>query len=144
MGYGCSLSWPCLLQKVPSSFNLPVNAVLTGMITAVLVLRIWYLYRHSALARALVLFCFVACAVACAMTLYFTGEEVKGIDLDVIYGLDLEIVGCIVTPPRDLWKVFAPVLVLHTILYLFTAYRGLHHRSVVAEPASVMARLVRE
>ncbi|KAF7972779.1 hypothetical protein HWV62_17048 [Athelia sp. TMB] len=116
----------------------------TRSIHAVLVLRIWYLYRHSTLARALAMFCFVACAMACVMTLYFTGEEIKGIDINATYKLDLDIVGCIVTPPRDLWKVFAPVLVLHTILYLFTAYRGLHHRSVVAEPAPVMARLVRD
>lgn len=144
MVYGYSLSCPCSLQKVPSLFQLSAYAVLNDMVTAVLVLRIWYLYRHSTLARALAMFCFVACAMACVMTLYFTGEEIKGIDINATYKLDLDIVGCIVTPPRDLWKVFAPVLVLHTILYLFTAYRGLHHRSVVAEPAPVMARLVRE
>jgi len=110
---------------------------------AVLVLRIWYLYRHSWVARFLVVFSFVFCAIACCITLYLVSREITAISLDS-YDLDLQVLGCLVTPPNGLWRIYAPVLVLHTVLYLFTAYRGLHNRSIVAEAAPVMLRLVRD
>ncbi|KZP20908.1 hypothetical protein FIBSPDRAFT_826294 [Athelia psychrophila] len=135
------LSTEFCTQSVHGIWVLTVIAMFVA--EAVLVLRIWYLYRHSWVARLLVIISFVSCGISCCTTLYFVGREITAIALDS-YGLDLQVLGCLITPPTGLWRVFAPVLVLHTVLYLFTAYRGLHNRSVVAEAAPVMLRLVRD
>lgn len=52
--------------------------------------------------------------------------------------------GCIAPTPPKTWRLYVPPLVLHTVLYLFTAYRGLKVRSVTAEHAPLMERLMRE
>ncbi|KZP20942.1 hypothetical protein FIBSPDRAFT_1021530 [Athelia psychrophila] len=128
-------------KSIRAIWILTVMAMLIA--EAVLVLRIWYLFRHSIIARSLVLFCFFACGIASAIALYFVGRQIEAVSIKS-FGLDIEIIGCLAAPSSNSWHVFAPVLVLHTVLYLFTAYRGLHNQSVVAEAAPFMLRLVRD
>lgn len=98
------------------------------------------------MARTLILLCFFVCGIGSATSFYFVGRQVDAVSLESLGlgGLSLEISGCLVAPPSDVWRVFTPVLVLHTVLYLFTAYRGLRRQSIIAEAAPVVLRLVRE
>lgn len=118
-------------------------AAITNPNSAVLVLRIWYLYRHSPMARLLVVLCFCTSVAASCTLLYFTARDLKPIMLTVP-GVTLRMNGCMTPPPPKVWALFIPTLMLHTIIYLFTAYRGVKNRSVVAEAAPIMNRLLRE
>ncbi|KZP20642.1 hypothetical protein FIBSPDRAFT_891737 [Athelia psychrophila] len=122
-------------------FTLTVICMLVA--EAVLVLRIWYLYRHSPMARLLVILCFCGSVAASFTLLYYTAQYLNPVTL-VIPGVTLHYVGCMTPPPPKIWALFIPALVLHTILYLFTAYRGVRNRSVVAEAAPIMSRLLRD
>jgi hypothetical protein len=111
--------------------------------TAVLVLRIWYLFRHSNAARVLVMSCFAVCVIAEAVTLGLSFADLHS-EMIVVPGIRILELGCTAPPPSKLWRLFIPALILHTILYIFTAYRGLINRSIAAEAAPLMRRLIRE
>jgi hypothetical protein len=118
-------------------------ASLTHLCAAVLVLRIWYLYRHSRTARILAVACFVTCITAECVALGVSFKDLHS-QINPLPGVRILGLGCMAPPPSKLWRMFIPAFVLHTVLYIFTAYRGLRNRSVVAEAAPLMRRLLRE
>jgi hypothetical protein len=116
---------------------------LTHLCAAVLVLRIWYLYRHSRIARILAVVCFVTCVTAECVALGVSFKDLHS-EINPLPGVRILGLGCMSPPPSKLWRMFVPAFVLHTVLYIFTAYRGLRNRCVVAEAAPLMRRLLRE
>jgi hypothetical protein len=110
--------------------------------TAVLVLRIWFLFQHSRSAQLLVVACFIVCSIAECATLGLSFKDLHSVSIPI--PLRILRLGCTAPPPSKLWRMFIPAFVLHTILYLFTAYRGLRNRSVAAESAPLIRRLLRD
>jgi len=110
---------------------------------AVIVLRIWYLYRHSTTARILAVVSFVTCVTAECVALGVSFKDLHS-EINPLPSVHILGLGCMAPPPAKLWRMFIPTFVLHTILYIFTAYRGIKHRSTVAEAAPLMKRLFRE
>ena len=113
--------------------------------TVVLVLRIWYLFEHSKTAQLLVVASFAAAVqvVTEAVTLYLSFPNLHS-EIISLPGVRILELGCKAPPPSNLWQMFVPTIIMHTILYLFTAYRGLRDRSIVAQPAPITKRLIRE
>lgn len=116
---------------------------LMHIFAAILVVRIWYLYRHSRIARILAVACFVTCVTAECVAL---GVSFKDLHSEIILlpGVRILELGCIAPPSSKLWRMFFSAFVLHTVLYIFTAYRGIRNRSIVAEAAPLIKRLLRE
>ncbi|TFK56401.1 hypothetical protein OE88DRAFT_12702 [Heliocybe sulcata] len=56
----------------------------------------------------------------------------------------LEIDGCIVPPPNGLWRIWVPALILHTLLYVFTAVQAVLRRNVYGKRNVVLERLLRD
>lgn len=130
-----------IAQGSPSFLDL--HSISAHKPKAVLVLRIWFLYPHSKFARLSAVVILFVCTVGEAVTL---GMSFKGLRSEILPlpGIRLLSLGCVAPPPSNLWRIFVPSFILHTILYIFTAYRGLHRRSIVAEAAPVVQRLLRE
>ena len=136
-----SLLWQLL--KVTSEADSTQVVIIDAIYTAVLVLRIWHLYRHSRAAQILAVTSFVICVVAEGVTLGLSIVDLHS-EIIVAPGVYLLEIGCKALPPPTLWRMFVPHFVLHTICYLFTAYRGIRSRSIAAEAAPLMRRLLRE
>jgi len=128
-------------RTIRTCFILDVIAMAVAQ--AVLVLRIWHLYRHSRAAQILAVTSFVICVVAEGVTLGLSIVDLHS-EIIVAPGVYLLEIGCKALPPPTLWRMFVPHFVLHTICYLFTAYRGIRSRSIAAEAAPLMRRLLRD
>lgn len=59
-------------------------------------------------------------------------------------GVSILRLGCIVPPPQNIWPIFVSPVILHTVLYLFTAYRAVMSDSITSETLPLMNRLLRE
>jgi hypothetical protein len=91
----------------------------------------------------LVVACFVVCVIAAYATLGLSFRDLHS-EIITVPGVRILGLGCIIPPPSKLWRIFIPGFILHTILYIFTAYRGIRNRSIAAEAAPLMKRLLRE
>lgn len=89
------------------------------------------------------MFALVICTTGSVVSLGLSFPNIHSEVIDAP-GIRILSMGCTAPPPSNLWRIFVPSVVIHTILYLFTAYRGLKTRSVAAETAPVVQRLVRE
>lgn len=89
--------------------------------------------------------CFIVCLVVEYATLALSFNDLHSESEQYrLLGVRMLEIGCTAPPPSKLWRMFIPAFVLHTILYLFTAYRGIRNRSIAAEAAPLMRRLLRE
>lgn len=70
-----------------------------------------------------------------------TFKDLRAVSISVP-GVAITHLGCIAPTPNKTWRLFVPPMILHTILYLFTAYRRLNVRSATAPP--LVERLMRE
>jgi len=128
-------------RTIRTCFILDVIAMAVAQ--AVLVLRIWYLYRHNRAAQILAVTSFVVCIVAEFVTLCLSIADLHS-EIIVAPGVHILEIGCKTPPPSRVWRMFIPHFILHTICYLFTAYRGIRNRSITAEAAPLMRRLLRD
>ncbi|KIK71467.1 hypothetical protein GYMLUDRAFT_33643 [Collybiopsis luxurians FD-317 M1] len=117
------------------------DMITLGIVQAMLISRVWYLFPHDKIIQygIIVLWIF-----SMAFSLAYTGVAAKGLNLlldDSIFALGT--VGCRAARPANFWRMFIPGLVLHTILYVLTAYRALRNRRVLQE-APVLKRLLRD
>lgn len=108
--------------------------------SAVIVLRICYVYSKNNVARVSMIVCFVICTIS---TLVIYGRVWHDIDPVALDLPGLKVTGCSAPPSREVWKVFAPNLVLHTILYLATTIPAFYMRRR-GKRSQMMDRLVRE
>ncbi|KAJ7144790.1 hypothetical protein C8R43DRAFT_1198683 [Mycena crocata] len=116
-----------------------LNIVALGVVQAMLVVRVWYLFSQSRLTRIAMISAF---ALTNILSLYFAIHA--GIQLNITPNLTaLHIPGCRATRPSKYWRLYLPSLVLHTVLYCLTAFRALKNRRIFKE-APILKRLVRD
>lgn len=111
-----------------------------GIIQAILVLRVWYLFSNSRPIRLTMLIAFM---ISFILSLAFA--IVSAADLEVLGsppGVRVA-VGCQAARPDHFWRMFFPSLVLHTLLYILTAIKALRNRQVLKD-APVLKRLLRD
>ncbi|KAJ7839903.1 hypothetical protein B0H13DRAFT_1649950 [Mycena leptocephala] len=124
-------------RGIQSMFILCIVAL--GVVQAMLVVRVWYLFGQNRLTRIVMILSF---ALTNILSLYFA--IVAGIQLDVTPNLTkLHIHGCRANRPTKFWRLWLPSLILHTLLYCLTAYRALKNRRLFKE-APILKRLVRD
>lgn len=109
--------------------------------SAILVLRIWYLYSHDRGVRILTVGIFVLCTTLSFAFLGISLNTLHSVKVLPINGV--KIIGCSAPPPQGLWKVFVPSLVLHTYLYLLTTYKTLKE-TTSRHSAPLRMRFLRE
>ncbi|CAK5266065.1 unnamed protein product [Mycena citricolor] len=114
-----------------------VSTLALGIVQAMLAIRVWYLFASS---RAMRLFIVAASVVTNVLSLYLAVRE--GVDMKVQPHIP-GVLGCHATRPPMFWRLFLPSLVLHTVLYILTAYRALRNRAVFKE-APILKRLLRD
>ncbi|TFK91156.1 hypothetical protein K466DRAFT_542188 [Polyporus arcularius HHB13444] len=111
-----------------------------AVVQAIIVLRICYVYSKNLLVRGLVVGTFVTCS---AITLSFLGiiwHELDPVAVD-IPGITIN--SCSVPQSEEIWKLYVPNLVLHTILYLATTLPVLRLRAI-GKQSQLMDRLARD
>jgi len=113
--------------------------VALGVIQAMLVVRVWFLFGHSRVTRVVIIACFI---ITNAVSLYLA--VLTGVELQVTPDLtQIHIVGCRAMRPNAFWRLWLPALALHTVLYGMTAFRALNNRRIFKE-APMLKRLVRD
>lgn len=134
--------WRFLSFKVTFPFIITaINFWYNGFFyLAILVLRIWYLFPRSTIARALVVLCLVIYIVASVTSLALTFTDLRAEKI-LLPGLRQS--GCVAPAPRSIWHLFLPTLILHTILFLFTTVRAITSRQMLRS-APLLKRLVLE
>ncbi|KAJ7045225.1 hypothetical protein C8F04DRAFT_1068137 [Mycena alexandri] len=116
-----------------------ISIVALGVVQAMLVVRVWYLFSQSRLTRMAMIASF---ALTNIISLYFAVWA--GIQLDVTANLaHFHIAGCRASRPPKFWRLYLPSLVLHTVLYSLTAFRALKNRRIFKD-APILKRLVRD
>ncbi|KAJ7083327.1 hypothetical protein B0H15DRAFT_421420 [Mycena belliarum] len=110
-----------------------------GVVQAMLVIRVWYLFSQS---RIVSIGMLVAFAVTNIVSLFFAIAD--GIDLNILENLpQFNIRGCRASRPPKFWRLYLPSLILHTVLYCLTAFRALRNRRIFKR-APILKRLVRD
>ena len=110
--------------------------------TAIIVLRICYVYSKNQIVRIFLLSSFVVTTVAtCAIYFVLIWPDVDPRQLGLPPGVVLR--GCKAPPSGNMWKLFIPNLVYHTILYLTTTIPALRMRRI-GKKSRLMDRLVVE
>ncbi|KAJ7731228.1 hypothetical protein B0H16DRAFT_1329435 [Mycena metata] len=116
-----------------------ISIVALGVVQAMLVVRVWYLFSRSRLTRMAMIASF---ALTNIISLYFAVRA--GIQLNVMPNLaHFHIAGCRASRPPKFWRLYLPSLVLHTVLYCLTAFRALRNRRIFKD-APILKRLVRD
>ncbi|KAI8980564.1 hypothetical protein BD414DRAFT_492584 [Trametes punicea] len=110
------------------------------IVQAIIVLRICYVYSKSFVARAFIVGCFVSTTV---ITLLLYGMIWHDIDPVPMPYPGLKIDGCTAPPSGQVWKLFIPNLVLHTVLYLATTLPPLMMRRI-GRTSHLLDRLARD
>ncbi|KIK71466.1 hypothetical protein GYMLUDRAFT_66673 [Collybiopsis luxurians FD-317 M1] len=104
---------------------------ITGMIAvqAAIIFRIWYLFSHDWFIRASAIAAFLSGNFC---TCYFLSQNIQvqlatpyvdQAEILKIIEPDYELRGCTFTIQDNMWRLFVPALILHTLLYLFTTLR---------------------
>ncbi|KAI0801418.1 hypothetical protein C8Q74DRAFT_490241 [Fomes fomentarius] len=138
------LLWPEPVRRgdcsglIHTTFLCTIFAV--GVVQAVIVLRICYVYSKNNVARFSMIGCFVACTISTLVIYGLVWHDIDPVALDLP---GLKLTGCSAPPSREVWKVFAPNLVLHTILYLATTIPAFDMRRR-GKKSQLMDRLVRD
>ncbi|KAF8842339.1 hypothetical protein BDN67DRAFT_899504 [Paxillus ammoniavirescens] len=108
---------------------------------AILLLRVWYMFPYSVLARTIASSSYAACTMA---SLALTGENIHGLrSTQTNWGPGITIPGCSAPPASGLWKSFIPTMVIHSVLYGFTVIRAMK-QPWMAPRAPLLMRLLRE
>ncbi|EPQ60057.1 hypothetical protein GLOTRDRAFT_123816 [Gloeophyllum trabeum ATCC 11539] len=106
-----------------------------------LMLRVWYLFRASVPARLFAVFISASCQIAAFAILGVIYNDLNAISFD-LPGFELE--GCLVPAPTNLWRLWVPPLILHTLLYVFTAVQAVLRRNMYGKRNVVLDRLLRD
>ncbi|THU97409.1 hypothetical protein K435DRAFT_838637 [Dendrothele bispora CBS 962.96] len=115
-----------------------INIIALGVIQAMLILRVWYLFSNAWIQYGVV-FCFVASNI---LSLSYTALSARNIEL--LLGTDFDVgPGCKAARPDEFFRMFMPQLGLHVLLYLLTVVRALQNRNVLRD-APVLKRLLRD
>ncbi|EPQ53401.1 hypothetical protein GLOTRDRAFT_78408 [Gloeophyllum trabeum ATCC 11539] len=106
-----------------------------------LTLRVWYLFRASVPARLFAVFISASCQIAAFAILGVIYNDLNAVSFD-LPGFELE--DCLVPAPTNLWRLWVPPLILHTLLYVFTPVQAVLRRNMYGKRNVVLDRLLRD
>ncbi|KAK0501029.1 hypothetical protein EDD18DRAFT_787912 [Armillaria luteobubalina] len=121
------------------------NITAIGIVQAILVLRVWYLFSNSKNIRSITVFAFIISLSTSMLFSIIAARQVKTLRTDVSLPrfIHYEVRGCLVSRPPMFWRIYLPSLCLHSLLYILTAFRALQNRRMLNQ-APVMKRLLRD
>lgn len=102
---------------IRAAFELSIIVICINQ--GILLLRVWYMYSHSAIARAVACFSYTACALSSLILMGLSLPFLKSSTSSQIKTIP----GCSAPPPSMIWMVFIPSTIIHTILFGFTIAR---------------------
>ncbi|KAH7909001.1 hypothetical protein BJ138DRAFT_1011688 [Hygrophoropsis aurantiaca] len=147
---GLPFTTRCCDHAMRATFTISLLALCVNQ--AILLLRVWHMFSNSVPARFIATCTFIGCALASLITLALSFDNLHSQALSSflppyvppssIEGLEAIMVGCTAPPPSDIWKVFVPSIVVHTVLYLFTVATALEDGRWTRRP--LMLRLLRD
>ncbi|KAJ3853723.1 hypothetical protein EV368DRAFT_81297 [Lentinula lateritia] len=126
------------ISAIRFSFVSSISAL--GIIQAMLILRIWYLFPHNKFIQYGMVILWVFSVV---ISLAYTSVAAMGLKLPNTTILMQSAPGCRAARPVKFWRMFMPSLGLHTILYIMTAAKALRNRRILKD-APVLNRLLRD
>ncbi|EJF67423.1 hypothetical protein DICSQDRAFT_165251 [Dichomitus squalens LYAD-421 SS1] len=114
----------------------PLLALFMGLV-AIIVLRICYVYSKDIVARAIVIGTLAVCTI-CTLVLF--GTVWHDIDAHLpVPGITID--SCTAPPSREMWKIFVPSIILHTLLFLATTLPAVRLRRL-GQQSMLVDRLV--
>ncbi|EEB95809.1 hypothetical protein MPER_05165, partial [Moniliophthora perniciosa FA553] len=117
-----------------------MNVIGLTAVQAVLVVRIWYLFKHSSVIRVVSI---LSVTIGAILSAFFVGQSfplLRSIPIEIP---ELRHIGCAVPPPTNFWKLFLPALILHTLLFVLTALRAFRTPKVFRD-APLLRRLLKD
>ncbi|KAH9948201.1 hypothetical protein B0H21DRAFT_735021 [Amylocystis lapponica] len=136
--FGADLSIKFCNVGIRATFIADLFAV--ANVQAIIVLRIWYIYSNRRVARLLVVAAFVGCTIASTVMLVQLYPDLHPEKITIP---GIKFIGCTAPISNNIWKVFLPSLVLHTILYIATTWPAIRLRRM-GRDSPLMNRLVRD
>lgn len=117
--FGAEISAQSCTQWIHAAFELSMIVICINQ--GILLLRVWYMYSHSAILRAVACFSYAACALSSLIlmgwSLQFLESSAESLELQRKIS---SIPGCSAPSPSMIWTVFVPSAIIHTILFGFT------------------------
>jgi hypothetical protein len=94
-----------------------------GVIKAILVTRVWFLFPGNKTVRSFLVFAFLISVVTSFIFLYDSVSKLQVL----IFRFDQDgvISGCRSKRPPKFWRIYLPCLILHTCLYVMTVHQAL-------------------
>ncbi|KAF8204066.1 hypothetical protein BJ912DRAFT_225371 [Pholiota molesta] len=102
-----------------------LNSVAIGVIQAILITRVWFLFPGEKPVQFALIFFFMISLSASAVFLSLSLHELSAFNFPVQIANKYNIVGCHAARPSAFWRVYLPFLILHTGLYAMTAYHAI-------------------
>ncbi|KAL4263954.1 DUF6533 domain-containing protein [Pleurotus pulmonarius] len=125
------------LRAIKACFILTV--LVLGIVQAILVLRVYYLFSNSKLVQNIVIACFIV-SVSISLAFACTASiNLRPLETLVAFGIR----GCRAERPQGFWRLYLPPLVLHTLLYMFTVLRAVSNRQMLKK-SPVMQRILKD
>ncbi|KAH7907898.1 hypothetical protein BJ138DRAFT_1069691 [Hygrophoropsis aurantiaca] len=125
---------------IRASFTLTVIAVSINQ--AILLLRVWHMFPRNSFVRLSACASFLGCTSATFATLFLSFGNLHSVPIPQV--LAGQFVGCTSPPPANIWKIFIPNIVIHTVLFGFMVMRAMDGSWGVRESAPLMRRMLRE
>jgi len=117
------------------------NIASIGIVQAMLILRVWYLFSGSKMMQWSMIVAFI---LSFGLSLLFAILTASELELLSRPPLSVTVaVGCQAARPKGFWRMFFPSLILHTLLYILTAVRALRNRRILKN-APILKRLLRD
>ncbi|KAJ7184599.1 hypothetical protein C8R46DRAFT_983701 [Mycena filopes] len=112
--------FPSQVCDIALRINFPLNLAALAIIQGILILRLWYLFPSSKVARYSLLVAFVWCTAGSVATLILQFPHLHSSLVNMPKrGLSF----CADPPPSQFWLVFVPSFVLHGFLSVFMVIR---------------------
>ncbi|KAG1726537.1 uncharacterized protein EDB91DRAFT_1166207 [Suillus paluster] len=120
--FGTEISAQSCTSLIRATFELSIIALCINQ--GILLLRVWYMYSHSVIVRAVACVSYAACTLSSlimlALNLQFLESSAKSLQIQRKIS---DIPGCSAPAPSMIWTVFVPSTIIHTILFVFTIAR---------------------
>ncbi|KAG1845724.1 hypothetical protein DFJ58DRAFT_800644 [Suillus subalutaceus] len=140
--FGDEMSAQSCTHWIRTAFELSIIVICINQ--GILFLRVWYMYSHNAIARAVACFSYAACALSSlimmGLSLPFLESTTESLQLQREISA---IPGCSAPSPSMIWTVFVPSTIIHMILFGFTIAR-VAKVSRDLQMDQLMRRLVRD
>ncbi|KAF8971772.1 hypothetical protein BDZ97DRAFT_2054495 [Flammula alnicola] len=118
----------------------PASIILLAIIafTAILITRVWFLFPGEKVIQFGLLFSFII-----SLSISFIFVYVSADQLTVLPAEGILVPGCLAHRPSSFWRIYLPSLVLHTGLYILTAYQAVTNRDCWKQ-ANLRKQLLRD